>query len=115
MGIYSEQQRLCERAVEQFKDRLNEPGAGWAVRSLTPDTGSDLQVEVFDDGEPSGLRFEVQMKGVGASSLPGTKDTVRHRFKSRDLEHFARCLGRSSSWFGQFTFDVACGGRSTTW
>lgn len=66
MGRFGKQTRLGELAVNQFMARLSEPPLAWASTKLHPDTGSDLHVEVFDDGNTTGLRFEVQMKGTAS-------------------------------------------------
>lgn len=43
---------------------------GWVVRTITPDYGIDEQVEVFANGQTTGLFFYVQIRATDQTDLP---------------------------------------------
>ncbi|MBU7008884.1 DUF4365 domain-containing protein [Phosphitispora fastidiosa] len=63
----------------------------WVIRKQEPDYGIDFQVEVFENGQSTGVLFEVQLKGT---TLPNYKNGyLLHRFKvSHLLDYIGRVL-----------------------
>lgn len=64
----------------------------WVVRTQSPDYGIDFQVEIFKGERPTGLLFEVQLKGVSEARLANgvyqvrlSTDHLRHYVQDRVL------------------------------
>jgi hypothetical protein len=59
---YSRQQQMEKRSVHQFSDHLSE--FGWLVDPIPTDLGEDVRVRIYDEGNFSGISFDVQIKST---------------------------------------------------
>jgi hypothetical protein len=69
--------------------------SNWVKREKTPDYGVDYEIEVFDDEEPTGIWFTIQLKGterlkedVNYVSFPLKTDTIKYYFSKVPLPIF---------------------------
>lgn len=51
--------------------------SGWVVREVSRDYGVDLEVEIFEDGESTGMTFKVQLKGSDRTAAPGPSRRIK--------------------------------------
>lgn len=72
---YSREAQQEDLSEAQLKERL--AALGWPANRLGRDLGEDLLVQVYDQGESSGLSFYVQLKSV--------RDAERRRPKGAPL------------------------------
>lgn len=72
----AEARRVFERALPP----------SWVTRPVSEEYGIDLEVEVFEDGQATGLMFKVQNKGTDAQA---NKKVPPAKVKSRTLAYWA--------------------------
>lgn len=75
---------LEEESRRTFRDVIP---AEWVVRDQQPDYGLDLQVQPFENGEPTNLLFFVQVKGTDADT--DTEAGIKIDFFSDRLQQYA--------------------------
>ena len=77
-------QQNGNRGQHQVSDRFEE--FGWSAKTLTPDSGEDLLVEVQDNYCATGLHFFVQIKSP--ATLKSKNGQVVYGIKTKDLKHW---------------------------
>lgn len=77
-------QQNGNRGQLQVAERLEE--FGWSAKSITPDSGEDLLVEVQDNLYATGLHFFVQIKSP--DTLKRKNGQVIYGIKTKDLKHW---------------------------
>jgi len=61
---------------------------GWEAGSITPDSGEDFIVSIFDEGFSSGLSFYVQIKSTGTPNKKLANGDVTRTLKVKDIKHW---------------------------
>lgn len=61
----------------------------WKKRKQVPDIHIDYRVEVVDNGEPTGLHFQAQVKGRSVHKRTAKK--LSEPFKTKHLRYYMRC------------------------
>jgi hypothetical protein len=70
-------------AVELMKNKLPKK---WPWRDQRPDIFVDAEIEVSDDGEPTGRHFGLQIKGTRHAKIRG--NSIRHRIERKALAYY---------------------------
>ncbi len=86
---YSPEQGQEGVSLGQFEERMAK--LRWNVFLPKKDLGEDLQVQIFDKGNSTGLSFYVQLKSITDAELFKTKKKpkeLRYRLEVKDLSHW---------------------------
>jgi Domain of unknown function (DUF4365) len=74
-----------QRAIDTFKHWLP---VSWLKREQHPDVFVDFVVETVENGEPTGLHFEAQIKGIHANKP--NEATLAFPFKTKHLRYYLK-------------------------
>jgi len=85
-GRYPDELRQEDVSRAQFGERLHQ--YGWVCDPILRDTGEDLYVRIFHNGNWSGLTFMVQLKSRSSWGSTGESAYVSQRVDEADLEHW---------------------------
>lgn len=108
MSTRSRSHQLEDISINEFNRLLP---AQWVSRRKTPDYGIDLEVEIFDDdGESTGIAFNVQLKATDSISKSQKvridTDRLKYAF-SLDLPTlYVRYCDADKSMYGRWIFDI---------
>jgi hypothetical protein len=74
----------------QFEERLSK--FGWQTSKPQRDLGEDMQVQIYFDGQATGVTFHTQLKSVTDLEKRKKKRSnfLPYPFKVKDLIHWAR-------------------------
>lgn len=85
----TKQQQQERLSKDQFKEFVH--SLGWIVNDIDDDMGEDLIVDIWEEGEWTGISFRVQLKSVinlTHSSYRLKDGTISYPVKTKDLIHW---------------------------
>lgn len=86
------QHEIDRHAVRTFTKSLPDD---WIFRNQSEDYGIDGEVEVFDQGESTGVLFKVQIKGTEKPSFINDGETISFSLDMDDLDYLCQQLRKT--------------------